>query len=158
MPANQVKRTTSNLWVVVGLLVLTIASISGYKYLKPTFIATTILDMKCDLRAGACTSLLSDNREISFSISPNDIPILRPLTLTVTSKNMLVTSVKVDFVGVTMNMGYNRPTLKKIDHSHFAGKAILPVCLYSKMDWEARVLLHTNQGIIMAPFRFYTIK
>jgi len=57
-----------------------------------------------------------------------------------------------------MEMGYNRPKLNAIDKINFKGQAILPVCVRSKMDWEARVLLKTDKGTIMAPFRFFTTK
>jgi hypothetical protein len=57
-----------------------------------------------------------------------------------------------------MDMGYNRSKLDKVDAAHFKGKAIIPVCVRSKMEWEARVLLYTDHGLIMAPFRFFTMK
>jgi len=69
-----------------------------------------------------------------------------------------VSSVEVDFVGVGMNMGYNRPALNKIGEGQFTGEATLPVCVRRKMEWEARVLLHTPEGIIMAPFQLYTLR
>ena len=69
-----------------------------------------------------------------------------------------VSKAEVDFTGIGMDMGYNRPTLEPITKTQFKGKAILPVCVRSKMDWEAKVLLQTERGLIMAPFRFFTLK
>jgi len=38
----------------------------------------------------------------------------------------------------------------------FAGTGMLPVCVRARMTWEARVLLHTERGLLAAPFRFDT--
>lgn len=38
----------------------------------------------------------------------------------------------------------------------FGGTGMLPVCVRARMTWEARVLLHTDAGILAAPFRFDT--
>lgn len=120
--------------------------------------ASAVLDESCDLRKGACTSNLPTGGKVTFSINPNDIPILRPLQLKVEIEGVEASKVDVDFIGIGMEMGYNRPTLKAVDKTHYSGRAILPVCVRSKMDWEARILLHTEKGTIMAPFRFFTFK
>ena len=93
-----------------------------------------------------------------FSINPHDIPLLKPLQLTVEMEGVHAIKVEVDFIGIGMDMGYNRSNLDRIDKSHFSGESILPVCAHSKMDWEARVLLYTEKGMIMVPFRFFTLK
>ena len=126
--------------------------------LEPSVSASASLDESCDLRAGACVSVLPNGGKVSFSLSPKDIPILRPLKLQVKIEGVKASTVEVDFVGIGMEMGYNRSTLEADGQNQFTGKAILPVCVRSKMDWEAKVLLKTDTGIVMAPFRFYTTK
>ena len=69
-----------------------------------------------------------------------------------------VSNVEVDLTGMDMDMGYNRPKLKAQGNNQFLGKAIIPVCVRAKMDWEAKVLLQTDRGLIMAPFQFHTLK
>ncbi|MCK5727184.1 MAG: hypothetical protein KAH22_10205 [Thiotrichaceae bacterium] len=157
---NQEKKPEP-LWAIVAILGLIILLVIGYKLkisMAPNIIASATIDKACDLRKGACTSELPSGGKISFSMTPNTIPILRPLELNVITEGIEVSTIKVDLVGIDMDMGYNRPKLDRIDPHHFKGTMVIPVCVYSKMEWEARVLLNTNKGLIMAPFRFYTIK
>lgn len=161
MQNSQSEIKTSPLWTIVAVLVLAIFLSAGYKFkdiLKPGVAATAKLDASCDLRKGSCTSELPGGGKLSFSITPNTIPILRPLKILVKVEGVEASHVEVDFVGIGMDMGYNRAKLDSKDKNNFEGKAILPVCTQSKMDWEARVLLHTDHGLIMAPFPFYTLK
>ncbi len=158
---KEATKKTSNLWTIIALLTLAILLTVSYKlkdFLKPGITATAELDASCDLRKGMCSSKLPGGGAITFSISPNDIPILRPLELQVITDGVDVSSVEVDFIGIGMDMGYNRPKLEAKNRQHFKGKTIIPVCVRSKMEWEARVLLQTNDGLIMAPFRFFTLK
>ncbi len=164
MPENEHQPSSKklfNLWTIIAVLVLAILLAVSYKlkdFLQPSVAITAALDESCDLRKGACTSTLPNGAKVTISISPNDIPILRPLELKVDIEGVQVSKVEVDFIGIGMEMGYNRPKLETENTSHFKGKAILPVCVRSKMDWEARVLLHTEKGLMMAPFRFFTLK
>ena len=154
-------KKTTNLWTTVALLTLVLLLVVSYKLkdmLKPTVAATAQLDENCDLRKAACTSKLPGGGSVTLSISPNDIPILRPLQLDVKVEGVEVSTTEIDFTGIGMDMGYNRPKLEPITKTQFKGKAILPVCVRSKMDWEAKVLLQTERGLIMAPFRFFTLK
>ncbi|MCK5919209.1 MAG: hypothetical protein KAG34_12340 [Cocleimonas sp.] len=152
---------SEQLWTIVAILGFALLLVIGYKLkasMTPSITATATLDKSCDLRKDKCTTLLPSGGKVSLSITPKTIPILRPLVLNVIVDGIAVSKVEVDFIGIDMDMGYNRSTLEKIETEHFKGKAVIPVCVRSKMEWEARVLLHTNNGLIMAPFRFYTIK
>ena len=82
---------------------------------------------------------------------------MHPLQLKVETQGVKVNSIQVDFVGIGMEMGYNRSKLEKRDNN-FIGKVILPACIRAKMEWKAKVLLTTDTGITMIPFVFYTIK
>lgn len=152
---------SSQLWTIIAALVLVILLTVSYKLkdlLKPDVTATAVLDESCDLREGVCTSELPGGGNVSFAINPDDIPILRPLELEVKIHGVSVSRVDIDFAGIGMEMRYNRPQLTAERKNFFKGKAILPACVRTKMDWEARVLLQTDNGLIMAPFRFYTLK
>lgn len=160
MSVNTDKKSSGNLWLVASVLLLIVLLVAGYKFKQgviTNIIATVALDKSCDLRKGACSLALPNGGKVNFAISPNDIPILRPLVLNVTSDGVQFSAVQVDFIGVDMDMGYNHSTLDKKDNNHFVGTAVIPVCVQSKMEWEARLLLQTDQGLIMAPFRFHTI-
>jgi hypothetical protein len=161
MSDAKTSKKQANLWTIVALLALVLLLSVSYKLkdmLKPGIAAKAELDESCDLRNGACTSPLPGGGKVTFSIKPNTIPILRPLKLDVKVAGVDVSKAEVDFSGIGMDMGYNRPELEPVTKNEFMGKAILPVCVRSRMDWEAKVLLQTPRGLISAPFRFYTHK
>ncbi|MDJ0806742.1 MAG: hypothetical protein QNJ78_07900 [Gammaproteobacteria bacterium] len=149
------------LWSVTGMLVIAIAGVALYKswpLLFPVVHISVPLDSECDLRAGPCVSPLPEGGRVSFAIEPRSIPVVKPLELQVRLEGMAVERVEIDFSGVDMNMGFNRPLLSKQGEGHFSGKGMLPVCVRDAMEWEARVLLHTDQGLVSAPYRFITVK
>ncbi len=151
----------SPLWVVLASLVLGILLVVGYKfkdYNKPKSLETIAVDKACDLRVGACISNLPSGGKISFSINPSDIPLLKPLTLRVNTEGINISDVDVDFIGIGMEMGFNRAKLTRENNNNFKGSAMLPICSKNKMNWEARVLLQTDKGMVEAPFRFHTLK
>ena len=163
--SSKTKKNSGQFWTIIAVLVLAIFLVVSYKLkdiLKPNAAVTVALDESCDLRAGACVSELPSGGKVSLSISPNDIPILRPLALQVKTEGVVVSNIEVDFIGIGMEMGYNRSKLEvdqeEANKNQFSGKAVLPVCSRSKMDWEARVLLKTDDGLVMVPFRFFTNK
>jgi hypothetical protein len=149
------------LWILVGLLGLAVAGVALYRVwplLYPEVVAEAPLDPRCDLRAGSCTGVLPGGGRVRFAIAPRDIPVVKPLRLTVETEGLEVRAVAVDFSGVDMNMGYNRATLQREAPGRFAAQAMLPVCVRARMTWEARVLLRTADGLLAVPFRFDTFQ
>jgi len=155
------KRSNGLFWAAGALLALTLGLSIYFNFkgvFEPQVIATLPVNSNCDLHAGGCRTNIPQGGSVNLTIEPRAIPLLKPLQLQVTTKDVDVSTIEIDFVGVGMNMGYNRPGLQKISEGQFTGEATLPVCVRRKMDWEARVLLHTPKGIIMAPFQFYTLR
>ena len=130
----------------------------AWPLLNPTVVATAPLDPGCDLRRGPCTGTLPNGATVRFALEPRTLPLLEPIAIDVRVEGLRALGVEVDFAGVDMNMGYNRPRLAGEDEGHFVGKAVLPVCVRYRMDWEARVLVRTADGLMAAPFRFSTFK
>jgi hypothetical protein len=64
------------------------------------------------------------------------------------------TRVEVDFAGIDMNMGLNRPELAARGDGRFAGQVTLPVCITGAMDWQATVLIENGGERIAIPHRF----
>jgi hypothetical protein len=154
-------KKNSNLLSVIALLVFAggIAASYFYKrYLVSNFIAEASLQEPCDLRQAVCTNVFPNGETVIFSINPKNIPILKPLTLNVEIKGIAASSVKIDFVGLNMDMGFNRSELKLNTSNNYSGKFTIPICVNTRMEWEAQVKLETNKGVMMAPFRFYTIR
>ena len=117
---------------------------------------TLPLDKSCDLQHGACSASLPGGGRVSFAIEPRPIPLLRPIKLTVAVQGAGAKKVEVDFTGVDMKMGYNRPQLQAAGESRFTGETILPICSDSRMAWRATVLIETGGKLVAAPFEFVT--
>ena len=155
------KSLHSVIWGVSVLLLIGVVAIAGYKawpVLFPKAAVTAELDPKCDLRAGPCRITFPQGEAVSFEIQPHDIPVIAPLKLRVELEGFAPERVEVDFSGVDMNMGFNRPSLKAVSPGRYSGDALLPVCVRDVMEWEAKVLLYTKRGLMVAPFRFSTFK
>lgn len=153
--------TNNRLWWIAGVLFLLLAAAAAYKampLLNPELQAVAPLDSSCDLRAGPCTSSLPGGGRVTFAIPTEGIPLVKPLDLEVKLEGISASSVEVDFVGIGMNMGYNRPRLDAKGGGVYVGTGMLPVCVRVAMEWEARVLVRSERGLLAAPFRFITVK
>ncbi len=149
------------LWLVAGVLFVALAVVAVYKalpLLQPTLQASAPLDLNCDLRAGPCASSLPGGGEVSFAINTPGIPLVKPLDLEVNLQGVPADRIEVDFVGIDMNMGFNRPQLQHQGSGRYIGRGMLPVCVRVAMEWEARVLVYSERGLLAAPFRFITVK
>lgn len=153
--------TAKTIWTLLSLLIL--IGLIGLSYqlkskVLPLPTLTIAPDPTCDLKTTLCTSVLPKGEKVSFAITPKDIPLLHPLTLEVITEGIKVSKVEVDIAGLTMDMGYNRTTLNTTTKNNFKGSTTIPICIRNKMDWQASVLLQTNQGLISVPFHFQTLK
>ncbi|MEJ2621529.1 MAG: hypothetical protein P8163_15070 [Candidatus Thiodiazotropha sp.] len=149
------------LWIVAAVLLLAVCLSAIYKawpVLFPQISQSAAVDPACDLRAGPCRSSINDQVEVEFSIEPKGIPLVKPLKLNVDVSGTDVDRVEVDFAGVDMNMGYNRVALQPVSEGRFEGQGMIPVCVRDSMEWEAKVLVSTKQGLLSAPYRFVTVR
>ena len=149
------------IWLAGGGLFAAMAAAALYvawPLLNPQIVATAPLDPQCDLRQGACTARLPDGGEVRLELDPKTLPLLEPLRIAVDVEGLRALGVEVDFAGVDMNMGYNRPALAAEGTGRFVGTTVLPVCVRHRMDWEARVLVRTPEGVVAAPYRFSTYR
>ncbi len=110
----------------------------------------------CDLHHGPCRAKLGEGQWVELAISPHPIRMLQQLTLQVSVVGLPAEQVQIDFNGVEMNMGYNRPRLEKQADGVFVGDGILPLCVLESMTWRARVLLDSPPGRGVADFYFVT--
>jgi hypothetical protein len=139
------------------ILALILVGVVGYK-LSPLLMPKADLTLSpaagCDLHRGTCAASLPDGGQVSLSILPRPIPLTQPLQIDVGVDGLTVDKVQVDFAGVDMNMGFNRPTLKASAPGRFAVAATLPVCVTGQMQWQATVLIESGNRRIAVPFRF----
>ena len=153
------KGSLASLWLVLALVTTALIATLVYKVwplLNPPLSALAALDPGCDLRAGPCEARFAEGGLVRFAIDPRDIPTSVPLQLSVETTGLDVQAVEVDFAGVDMYMGFNRVALPRVREGRHMGQGMIPVCVRSRMTWEARVLLQTPSGLLAAPFRFDT--
>lgn len=139
------------------ILTLILVGVVGYKLsplLMPKADVTANPDPGCDLHQGTCAAALPSGGRLHFSIAPRPIPLTTPLVLEVGIEGLPADRVAVDFAGVSMNMGFNRPRLDRLGPGRFSGQATLPVCVTGRMTWQATVLVDSADKRIAVPFRF----
>lgn len=150
---------TRMLWLLVAVLFLAVSLVAWIRVrplLHPKLVSVAPLNTACDLRAGPCAVTFPDGARVTLGISPRQIPAVKELGLLVRAEGIDADGAEVDFAGADMNMGFNRVPLEGLGPGEFTGTAMLPVCVRARMTWEAKVLLHTDAGLIAAPFRFDT--
>ncbi|MEW6164739.1 MAG: hypothetical protein AB1642_06730 [Pseudomonadota bacterium] len=139
------------------ILALILVGTIGYKLsplLMPRADLVATPDAGCDLQRSACGAALPGGGRVEFSLLPRPVPVTVPLDLAVTLSGREAERVQVDFAGVSMNMGFNRPGLQPVGGGRFAGQATLPVCVTGRMTWQATVLIESGGARIAVPFRF----
>jgi hypothetical protein len=155
------QRSARLLWLGVVVLSAGILGVLVYRawpLLYPDELARAPLSPACDLHSVSCSVAFEDGSRVTLSIEPRPIPLVKPLRLTVTLEGLDPEGVEIDFAGLNMNMGYNRVRLQAVDKGSYAGQGMLPVCVRDHMAWEAKVLLATPAGYLVAPFRFDTYR
>jgi hypothetical protein len=152
------KQERSQVWLYVTIVVLLIPlAVTVYLSLDDSDIdAIAPLDPVCDLHRGPCQSVFPNGGKVSLSIEPRPIRALKPLQIRVQTEGIDAQSVRVDFRGVDMDMGYNRPLLKEVAAGQYAGTWVLASCGLERMIWEATVLIETADHKMAAPFRLET--
>ena len=142
------------LGAALGLGAILVIVRAVWPVLYPPVSQVAPLDSRCDLRAGPCESRFGGSGRVRFGIEPHTLPVAAPLRLDVELSGLAAEAVEVDFVGIEMYMGFNRVALEPIGEGRYAGHGMIPVCTSERMTWEARVLIHTPDGLLAAPFRF----
>lgn len=144
-------------YIVVALLLFALAAAVGVwqrRLTSPPDVVRLSQARGCDLRAGPCSLPLPGGGRMSLSITPRTLPPMQPLALEVTVTGSGAVAEWIDFVGVDMDMGFNRARLAPAGSGRFAGEGAIPVCVRARMLWEAQVLLSDGGRWFSAPFQF----
>lgn len=144
---------------VIGLLLIANIVVVGYKLsplLLPRADVVVQPDPACNLQRDACAVDLPGGGRVELGMGVHPIPMVRPFPLQVRVDGVAVERVEVDFAGIDMNMGLNRPQLEGRGEGRHVGEATLPVCITGHMDWQATVLLTAGRKRIAIPYRFTT--
>lgn len=142
---------------LIGFLLIALIVVVGYKLspmLLPKADVTVMPEPGCDLHHGACSVRLPGGGKAELSSSVRPIPMVKPFQIEVKLEGIDAQQVEVDFTGIDMNMGLNRPQLVAQGNGLYRAQASLPVCITGAMDWQATVLIETGSQRIAIPFRF----
>ncbi len=144
---------------VIGLELIALVVVVGYKMspmLLPKADVTIQPDPVCNLQREACSVVLPSGGKIQLAMATRPVPLVKPFEVQVTTSGFSPTRVEVDFAGIDMNMGLNRPQLAARGEGLYAAEVTLPVCITGHMDWQATVLVESGSERIAIPYRFST--
>lgn len=150
-----------NLWIVVGILLVTLMTLLIYVqffHQNQEIIERAALNPECQAVGFPCRVNLKGGGSVQLTISPQPVEVMKPLEVRIKLDQVEANRVVAQFNGVGMNMGMNRYIFNKESDGSFLATVTLPVCIRSRMEWDAEILLETEQGIIVAPYKFETIK
>jgi hypothetical protein len=151
------KKIIMDLAAILGIVLIAVVGYKLSPLLLPKADVNAVPEAGCDLHRRACAAQVPGGGRIELSIAPRPIPMVAPLQVEVTTAGLDALKVEVDFAGVDMNMGYNRPELAAAGPGRFASEAMLPVCVTGKMAWQATVIVESGRQRIAAPFRFNSV-
>jgi len=144
---------------LIGMELIALVVVVGYKLspmLLPKADLTVQPDPACNLQQQACAVTLPNGGQIELNMATRPIPLVKPFQVEVATRGFTPARVEVDFAGIDMNMGLNRPQLAAGSDGRFVGEVTLPVCITGHMDWQATVLIETGSERIAVPYRFGT--
>lgn len=151
--------------LIVFTLGLFLAGLSLYKLLAPQLVSADqnkfIAPLqRCELNKGPCKIISPSLGEIEIKIGPHPFKMNKPLKAEVNFFKMpsapLV--VEVDITGHEMDMGYNRPQFKSIDHQNFMADMILPTCIEELMEWRITFIFKNDVLYETYPFIIYSLR
>lgn len=144
---------------VIGLELIALVVVVGYKLspmLLPKADVTIQPDPVCNLQREACTVQLPSGGNVTLAMGTHPVPLVKPFEVQVATSGFSPARVEVDFSGIEMNMGYNRPELTARGVGSYAAEVTLPVCITGSMEWQATVLIETGSERVAIPYRFST--
>ena len=142
---------------LIGLLLIALVVVVGYKLsplLLPKADVVVQPDPACNLQRQACAVTLPSGGSVELAMGTRPIPMVRPFEVQVATSGISPGRVEVDFAGIEMNMGLNRPQLTARGNGRFAAQVTLPVCITGAMDWQVTVLIENGGERIAIPWRF----
>lgn len=148
------------IWIdLIGVLLIALVVVVGYKLspmLLPKADLTVQPDPACDLQRQACTVSLPNGGRVELEMGTRPVPLVKPFEVRVSITGFSPTRVEVDFAGIDMNMGFNRPELTARGNGSFLAEVTLPVCITGLMDWQVTVLVETGSERLAIPYRLST--
>ncbi len=110
---------------------------------------------QCDLQADSCDLEFPAGEKIRLEITPRPIFANQKQKAILTLRNAIWKIDSIDFSGVNMEMGFNRPKFKKVSQNEYHAEFILEACTSNQIKWQALILV--DEGITQKlgiPFYF----
>ena len=144
---------------LIGLELIALVVVAGYKLspmLLPKADVTVQPDTACNLQVGTCGVTLPAGGKVELTMGTRPVPLVKPFEVQVTTSGFSPSRVEVDFAGIDMNMGLNRPELVARGEGRYVATVTLPVCITGHMDWQATVVIESGSERIAIPYKFST--
>lgn len=143
---------------LLGFALVALAAFQGARHWQATQTVPVRIEplSDCDLNLRPCRRALAGG-SVTFSISPAEIPLMKPLKLAVSTEGLNPEGLVVEIRGLNMDMGLNRTQLTPVGGGNWSGETILPVCSQRAMEWEAAVQLEMDRRYEL-PFLFHTTR
>ena len=113
----------------IGFLLIALVVVVGYKLsplLLPKADVSVFPDVHCDLHHQACGVDLPGGGRVELSFGTRPIPMVKAFRVEVKVSGVEAKLVEVDFAGIDMNMGLNRPQLLPQGGGVFVAELMLP--------------------------------
>ncbi len=150
-------------WVFLGVFAASVMAGAGYFIWQKASSAVATeyhltLAKNCDLQHSACQAQDNAGHAVSLQLTPNPIPLMKPITVTLQTQGITAVQVSMQVVGTNMDMGFQPVTFQPMTGTENAwqGQLILPICTNTQMQWQARVRVQDEQGAWTAHFPFIT--
>ena len=113
-------------------------------------------DPSCDLHKGSCKIEIQDGTIFELNISPNTIPLMKPLIFTVKSNKENLKDLSLNIYATNMFMGDFILDLKNLGDGIYEASGTLPTCPIGNMKWNAEIRVKKINKTIGARFQFKT--
>ncbi len=108
----------------------------------------------CDLHKSSCEVILKDGSIVKLDINPKNIPLMKPIKLTIITKNINLKTLSLQLFAMNMNMGFIKKDLKKIAKNRYEASVILPSCIIGGMIWNANIIVNKPTKSLGAIFEW----
>jgi hypothetical protein len=145
--------------LVFALLTITMLALviqEAYKITQREEFAIDIEEsFDCNLHQEVCSFNVPNLGTGKFSLMPRPIRMNQNLQAMVKTDFSEQVEMWVDFMGVDVYMGYNRPKLNGFQN-HYEGQVFLPTCTAKHMTWKATILVKHKDKTYGYSYQFLT--
>lgn len=144
---------------IVSFLILALASLIIYEAMNVNKVENFNITMQqttdCDLHVEECQVQVPELGTAILKLNPKPIHMNKSLRMEVETKFDDPVDVWIDFLGLEMEMGFNRTKLKKTE-GRYQSEGYLPTCTEKTMTWKTTLLIKKGDVTYGYEYRFVT--